>query len=129
MAELLAHLFGDFPFQNHLMATRKPVSTTFAAVHVAIYTAWFIAWTDASAAALFVIAATHFLIDRFRLARYWVEFYGVGCEGWIVRTLRERGILKVDPIEPAPPLLVLVLLIVVDNTFHLAINNLALTWL
>lgn len=119
--ELIAHLFGDYILQNHTMAARKTSSSLWAAIHVAFYLIPFLFLTW-SPLALAMIAGTHFVIDRFRLARYWVEFWGVGCNGWVTRNL-------IEPIEPAPPFLAVWLLIIVDNTFHLAINHVALTWL
>jgi hypothetical protein len=116
MPELLAHLVGDYALQNHAMATRKTSSSRWAALHVACYMLPFLCLTR-SPAALAIIAGTHFLIDRFRLAGYWVRFWGIGVEGRLT-----------GPVEPAPPFLAVWLLIIVDNTFHLAINHLALTW-
>ena len=121
--ELIAHLVGDYVLQNHAMATRKTASSKWAAIHVAFYTLPFfllmlspidgfsLPW---SSAALAIIASTHFAIDRYGIARRWVAFYGIGVPS------RFTG-----PIEAAPPFLATWLLIIVDNTFHLAINRLA----
>jgi len=69
MSELLCHLFGDFVIQNHWMATQKTKSSFVAAVHALTYGIPFLLLTH-SPAALAVIIGTHFLIDRFRLARH-----------------------------------------------------------
>lgn len=114
MVEILAHLWGDFAFQNHVMATRKTTSSVWAAIHVVCYTLPFLFLTR-SPAALAVIAGSHYLIDRYRLAGCWVRFWGVGQQG-----------LCTGPIETAPPFLAIWLTIIVDNTFHLTINHLAL---
>ena len=98
-----------------------------------------------------VMAGTHLVIDRFRLAGYWCRFWGVGCEGSPARRLRlladrcERRGQEVcgdehwawphahlpprEAPEPAPPYLAVWLLIIVDNTLHLTINAAALAFL
>jgi len=121
LGELIAHLCGDYVLQNHWMATRKTSSSLAAAVHAATYTIPFLILTK-SPLALAVIVGTHFIIDRFRLARYWVQFWGIGNPGWI------GGRLGLD-IPTAPDFLGVWLLIIVDNTAHLAINHGAILWL
>jgi hypothetical protein len=118
MNELLCHLFGDYVFQNHAMALRKTVSTPWAAFHALVYTIPFICITR-EPAAISIIMVTHMIIDRQRLAKYWVRFYGVGQTGWIC----ERFGMKIDD---APVWLATWLLIIVDNTIHLTINHFAL---
>ncbi len=151
MPELLAHLVGDYILQNHWMANEKTRAWLPALVHAAIYTAVFALLTQ-DWRALAVIGGTHLLIDRFRLARYWVEFWGVGVEGRVIAWIMERrnhvrvevragpeAGAKVDrywlhhgdfhrvPVTAdAPPFLGVWLLILVDNTAHLTINHLAL---
>lgn len=150
MSELLAHLVGDYVLQNHVMATRKTMSSVWAAIHVVCYTLPFLFLTR-SPAALAVIAGTHFLIDRYRLAGCWVRFYGNGVPGWLPTELhnfrRESYALKwmIDhPVagrfeqarriydkyhplpDPAPPFLAAWLTIIIDNTFHLLVNHLAI---
>lgn len=87
MAELICHLLGDYCFQNHRMAARKTSSWLWAAIHVAFYMLPFL-FLRPSLLAFVVMAGTHLVIDRFRLAKYWVGFWGVGCEGkvtaWLV---------------------------------------------
>lgn len=123
MTELIAHLFGDYVVQNHVMATRKTSSSLWAAVHVACYTVPFLFLTW-SPLALAIIAGTHFVIDRFALAGYWVRFWGVGNPGTLLAAL--SGNLGCNLPDPAPPFLAVWLTIIVDNTFHLVINHLAL---
>lgn len=167
----IAHLVGDYMLQNHWMATRKTSSSIPAAVHVLLYVLPFLVLTQ-DWRAIAVIGGTHFLIDRFRLAKYWVEFWGNGVEGQVIgRLMRLRGYelaeVLVKPyekqtrwvkrealkrhkyvlaqegifgahaqlaqnslprIEPAPPFLSVWLLILVDNTMHLAINAATLIW-
>jgi hypothetical protein len=121
MGELIAHLTGDYVLQNHWMANRKTSSSLAAAIHVFFYTLPFLLlsqhWQATS-----VIAGTHFVIDRFRLAKYWVHFWGVGNTGWVGRKL---GL----DVAAAPDWLAVWLLIIVDNTAHLAINHASILWL
>lgn len=154
MSQLICHLIGDYVVQNHWMANTKTRSSFAALVHAATYTAVFLAITRAPLP-LAIIGGTHFLIDRFRLARYWVEFWGVGCDGWVARQARRlacrRAIASEQAMrfntyapspsetcieaikaeyaapEPAPPFLAVWLLIIVDNTIHLMVNAAALS--
>ena len=66
---ILAHFVGDYIIQNHWMAVRKLESWPVALVHGFSYTIPYIFVTQ-SIPALLVIALTHALIDRYRLARY-----------------------------------------------------------
>ena len=139
MGELIAHLFGDYVFQNHWMATNKVRSSRACWIHVACYVLPFLFLTR-SPYALAVIAGTHFAIDRWSLAKRWVNFWGVGCDGSILPFLDELRRLPLyftpamggcprEQLEPAPPFLAVWLTIIVDNSFHLLINHYALNLL
>lgn len=140
MIELLAHLVGDYVLQSHAMATRKTLSLVWAFIHAAFYALPFLLLTR-SPAALAVILVTHALIDRLGIARRWCQFYGVGFPGLWDRALRwadrcchdpkciTAHVDLVPPFEPPPPFLGVWLVIIVDNTLHLAINHAALAWL
>ena len=127
MLQLICHLFGDYVLQNHWMANEKTKSSWPALVHALFYCIPFALLIEFGGGgswwSLAVIGSTHFLIDRFRLARYWVDFWGVGNGGWIMPKLTGK---KVDP---APAWLGVWLLIIVDNTVHLGINYAALALL
>lgn len=157
MTELLCHLLGDYCLQNHAMAAKKTSSWRWAALHVVLYSLPFVLVFRPSHAALAVLAGTHLVIDRFRLAKYWVAFWGVGCEGWLPRQFRlwrrgrhiawclrvqlrdfrccvpevaQQAAIQLHPEpQPAPDFLAVWLLILVDNTAHLTINHLALRFL
>lgn len=153
MTQLICHLFGDYVFQNQVMATRKRSSWLWAMVHVFIYSLVFLAVMRPSWSAMAVIAGTHLLIDRFALAGYWIRFYGIGRYGLVASYIRDYwrednvydrlssdpdisvdlAYLEFDqwwPIpDPAPDYLAVWLTIIVDNSWHLAINSMALTWL
>lgn len=108
MLQLIAHLLGDYVFQNQWMADNKTKAWGAACVHVAIYSLIVALLLKPGVIAMVIIGGTHLLIDRFRLARYWCEFYGVGTAPHV------------------PPFLSVWLLIIVDNTMHLAINYAAI---
>jgi hypothetical protein len=73
MEQLLMHLFGDYIVQSHWMANNKTKHWWPALAHASAYSASFaiaccfgiLSWR-----ALFVIWSTHYVIDRYRLARY-----------------------------------------------------------
>lgn len=152
MNQLIAHLIGDYVLQNHWMAINKTTNSFAAWCHVCLYGIPFLFLVD-SWTALAVIVGTHFVIDRFRLAQYWVDFWGSGKEGAVLTSIMHtRGYVVerilngeeywVDPdhlpgdfrdgikrIQPASPFLSVWLLIIIDNTMHLCINAIALAWL
>jgi hypothetical protein len=124
--QLILHLFGDYMTQSDWMADVKPRDTFGAALHASIYSLPFLL-LQPSAAAFAVILGTHFLIDRFRLARYvvyaknfiaprryWYAWADCSATGYH----RDR-----------PAWLAVWLMIAADNTLHLAINYAALAWL
>ncbi len=142
MPELIAHLFGDYVLQNHWMAAKKTGSWYVALLHAFLYTLPFLFITQ-SFPALGMIFSTHAVIDRYRLAKYWTRFWGVGEPGWVATHLEylirgtykigvpgidysKTGVLNSWLPEAAPPWLGVWLLILVDNTFHLLLNRLAI---
>jgi len=108
------------------MATEKTKRSLPAFVHVLSYGLPFL-FLRPSLLALFVIVSTHFVIDRWRLARYLV---------WAKNT-----IAPFDQQEPwrdcaatgypaeTPPYLAVWLMILADNICHVLINGLALKYL
>lgn len=122
MTQLLAHLWGDYILQSEWMAQNKTKQSLAALIHALLYAATFLLLTR-HWLALAVIVGTHFLIDRFRLARYavWLKNGGpFNSWGFVSPT----GY----PVE-TPPWLAVWLLIIADNTLHLSINYAALRWL
>ncbi len=131
MWPLIAHLTGDYVLQNQWMADQKTKRWLPAALHALLYGLPFLLLVE-SWQAWVVIVATHALIDRYRLARLWVEFWGVGF--WPTRI--GRAVAKTQGDDPlaagsqSPPAFLSVwLLIIVDNCWHLTINQLAIEWL
>lgn len=69
MIELICHLLGDYVIQSDWMASEKTKRSLAALAHAVTYTLPFLFLTR-SWKALAFIAVTHFIIDRWRLARY-----------------------------------------------------------
>lgn len=146
MSEALSHLFGDYVVQSDWMAVEKTSRHLPATLHAACYAACFLPVTRSSRA-LAVIGGTHFLIDRYRLARYvvWAKNQLAPAEwrhAWnnhVDRTgyhtpdvtwVDAHGVTRVvhdDCIRQGKPeWLALPLLIVADNALHLLINRWAI---
>jgi len=124
--QLVAHLVGDYLLQSHWMATSKTKRHLPAMLHAVTYGLPFLLLRP-SPAALAVIIGSHFVLDRWRLARHIV---------WAKNQLAPVGsrwpwTLSDDTGYPpnTPPWLATWLLIVADNTIHVLINAAALEWL
>ena len=73
MEMLVAHMFGDYFFQNEYIALNKTKNTLVCLLHCAIYTtcvAIICQWFDYR---LIIVFLSHFIMDRFRLAKYWTR--------------------------------------------------------
>lgn len=141
MAQILSHLWGDYIFQSDWMALNKSKRSWPCLVHCLLYTACFL-FVTRSVPALAVIFVTHFMIDRFGLARYlvWAKNHlgPVYRPGYDELDPVPRGPQRYDPwwmcsatgySKDRPVWLTVWLLIVADNTLHLTINCVALRWL
>lgn len=117
--QILAHLVGDYILQSHWMATEKTKQSFAAAVHAITYTLPFLFLTQSPAALAFIVG-THFLIDRFRLARY-VAWFKNGYAFTSDEPVTATG-YKAD----VPAWLSVWLLIIADNILHLICNGAAL---
>lgn len=122
--QILAHLVGDYVLQSDWMAREKTSRLAVALVHALFYSLPFVLLRP-SLAAWLVIVTTHAVIDRWRLARLIVW-----AKEWL------------SPVRPAPlaecptgygadkpAWLSVWLLIIADNTMHIAINGAAMRWL
>jgi len=152
MLQLILHLLGDYILQSEPMAASKRSSSAWAGFHALTYSLPF--WLlQPSWAAWAVICASHFLIDRFGLARHvvWAKNLILGLwPKWLWRTISaRRGANAAEDARwhdecrslawshckatgyPATlePWLAAALLIITDNTIHLLINWTALRWL
>lgn len=113
MNELLAHLVGDYLIQSHWMAVNKVKAWKPAILHGLSYSLPFLLITN-SLCTLFIIAVTHIIIDRYRLANYIAKI-----KNWNWKTSNGYP-------EEAPIWLTVWLMIIADNTMHLLINHFAL---
>lgn len=152
MPQLLLHLAGDYVLQSHWMALNKAKSTFACLFHVTCYSLPFLLLKP-SWIAFAVIFVTHFLIDRFALAKYlvWLKNKCLnptwGLHEEIVRYDAQQCsdsaklIAEFDSVKwgnckdtggypkETPPFLWVWLTIAADNWMHLTLNWLALTYL
>lgn len=128
--QLVAHAVGDYILQSDWMATEKTKQNAAAAAHAITYTVPFLFLTR-SPAALAVILGTHFVIDRWRLARYVVWAKNLLCPYWMLWDVNMTWqACKATGYSPErPPWLAVWLLIIADNTLHVLCNGLALRFL
>lgn len=125
MEQLILHLVGDYVTQSDWMAQNKTKSTWAAFVHASIYSLPFL--LIASLHAFLIIWVTHLLIDRFRIARYVVFAKNMICPPREWKNWDQCD--KTGYSNDAPPWLSVWLMILCDNTMHLAINYLAIRFL
>ncbi len=132
-SQILAHLWGDYILQSDWMAQNKTKRSWPCLVHAMIYTLCFVPIflaNHSSDATILVILVTHFLIDRFRLARFvvsakntigqpYAKFLDSPNE-YSTATGYSKGV---------PDWLAVWLLIIADNIIHITINGLALRYL
>lgn len=91
--QLLCHLFGDYVLQSDWMALTKTSKSRAAALHAAVYGLPFLLLGPSAAAWAFVVVS-HFVIDRWRLARH---------VGWLKNFLAPRWIEVRVGASPPPP--------------------------
>lgn len=131
--QLLAHGIGDYILQSDWMAQNKTKDSVPAVIHAFVYTLCFYPFLGHSHFfAASVIFGTHFLIDRYRLARYVVWAKNFMTPNWGAnlawRNCAKTGYLDADRLGP-PAWLSVWLLIIADNILHVAINGIALKYL
>jgi hypothetical protein len=120
--QLLCHAIGDYVLQSHWMATGKTTSTVPALAHALVYAIPFLVVTH-SPGSLLAISATHFVIDRWRLARHvcWLKNWLAPVHNRPWSECRATGY----PPE-TPPWLAVWLMIAADNTLHVLLNGWAI---
>ncbi len=114
--QLLAHLIGDYVLQSEWMAMNKTKRSWPALVHVFFYTIpFFFLTTDIFD--LILISGTHFLIDRFSIAKHIASLRDYICpiKLWFVKKEDNK-----------PVWLGFWLNVIIDNTMHLVINAIVL---
>lgn len=141
MEQLLLHLIGDYVLQSDWMASRKTSWSFEALVHATVYSLPFLLLRP-SWAAFAVILTTHFLIDRYRLAKYvcYAKNFLAPLSHTTARAAADGRFVYEEKYEwencsetgypsETPVWLATWLLIIVDNTMHLTINYLSLRYL
>lgn len=124
--QLVAHAIGDYILQSDWMASEKTKINSAAAAHALTYTIPFLFLVEWSWLALSVICVTHFIIDRWRLARYVVyakNFLAPVSYWYDWEDCKGTGYHK-----SRPDWLAVWLLIIADNLMHIVINGAALYW-
>jgi hypothetical protein len=150
--QILCHLIGDYVLQSDWMAAEKTKKSIAAACHALAYSVSFLFLRPSFTAMAFIVG-THFIVDRWRLARYVVwaknflsprdtlEWVQVPSDetvssptGYVTtakmntywRTWRECSATGYPPERPT--WLTVWLLIIADNTLHLICNGIALKY-
>lgn len=126
--QLVAHAIGDYILQSDWMANEKTKKSFAAIIHAICYTLPFV-WLapTMSWSAWAVMAGTHFLIDRFRLARYvcYAKNWFSSSKWWYPwADCNATGYHK-----DRPAWMAVWLMIIADNTMHVCINAAALKYL
>lgn len=129
---LLAHLVGDYIFQDDAMALKKTTSWRWAIYHALTYSLPYILlfvllqaplWPAVAAWA--IIAGTHAVIDRYRLAKHVIW----GRNQLVPRSFRYPWSEAKDNAGYSagkPVWMSTWLMIIVDNSIHLVINTVAI---
>lgn len=151
--QLICHAVGDYILQSDWMANNKTKRWAPCAAHALAYGIPFLVLTP-SWKAMLVIVGTHFLIDRYRLARYVI---------WAKNFLAPRTTIELEHTlntpeasspggfvneyvvkrwwhpwsecsatgyhKDMPPWLSVWLMIAADNVLHILLNSLALKYL
>lgn len=125
--QLVAHAIGDYICQSHWMANTKANRTLAAFWHVATYGLPFLFFRPTLTAYL-VIVGSHFLIDRYRLARHLVRLKNLIAPWSEAKTAWQTADNTGYP-AGTPPYLSIWLLIIADNLIHIVCNALALKYL
>lgn len=119
--QIMAHLVGDYILQSDWMVKEKGSSNLAALLHVFFYTLPFLLITQAPLA-LGMIAGTHFVIDRWRLARVLIWAKNRPWPGSL-----PWSECKATGYPPNLPVWMSTwLMILVDNVMHLLINGAAI---
>lgn len=131
---LVAHFVGDYLLQSDWMANEKTKENWAAFCHAATYCLPFLLITRDPAAIGFIYS-THYLIDRYRLARYvcWAKNVfspatTTSPDGSVLRWRWPWAVCSGTGYhESKPPWMSVWLMIIADNTLHLICNGIAVT--
>ena len=123
MLQLILHLIGDYITQSDWMAQNKTRAHFPAIVHALLYSLPFL--LIGNRWAFDVIFVSHFLVDRYCLARFVV--FAKNFMGWPFPKWEDCKATGYPSARPA--WMAIWLLIIADNTIHLCCNALALRYL
>lgn len=130
--QIICHLIGDYILQSDWMANEKTKKSFAALCHVLTYGLPFLFLRPSISAFLFIVG-THFIIDRWRLARYVVALkewlFGKPLFGMSLTSYWHLCNQATGYSEDKPAWLAVWLLIIADNILHILLNGIALTWL
>lgn len=126
--QIVIHAIGDYVIQSDWMANVKTKKHLPAIAHVATYAPPFLLLTQSWRALLF-IAITHFIIDRWRLARYicWLKNYLAPRSAWTPPWSEVKDSFGYP--KDRPPWLAGWLMIITDNVMHIICNGIAIYYL
>jgi hypothetical protein len=125
--QIVVHLAGDYLTQSDWMASFKTKSSFAALCHAAVYSVPF--WLfHPTVSAWLVIFGTHYLIDRYRLARYvvWAKNF-LAPPGSNPPWSKCKDTFGYPPDRPA--WLAMWLMVIGDNICHILLNGIALRYL
>jgi hypothetical protein len=129
--QLVAHAIGDYIFQSDWMANNKRKNDWAATIHALTYTLPFVFITQVPLA-LWFIFFTHYLVDRYGLARFVVWLKNWPFETYEVPGSIDGYATRLKPITPTgydadkPPFLAVWLFIIADNIIHVLCNGLVI---
>lgn len=119
--QIIAHLVGDYILQSDWMVKEKGSSSLATLIHVFFYTLPFLLITR-EPVTLAIIAGTHFVIDRWRLARVLIWLKNRPWPG----SLPWAECSKTGYPPNLPIWMSTWLMILVDNILHILINGAAI---
>lgn len=126
---LIAHLFGDYIFQNDWMAQNKTSNLGIAWLHGLTYTLIYIVMfaiigmsfsLTRGLIVVFIIGGTHIVIDRWRLVKQIIWLINGFSYPW-AEAKANNGYSKNTPVWMSTWLM-----IIVDNSVHLLINTVSI---
>ena len=109
----ILHLVGDYLLQNDWLAQNKTKSSLAAMMHAVVYSTPFIFICTSNW--WFLICFGHFLIDRYRLAVYWIKLVNWNWNSENFGYANDK-----------PPFMSIWLMIIIDNVWHIIINSVSI---
>lgn len=109
----ILHLVGDYLLQNDWMANEKTKNSGAAFAHASIYSMpFFLVLPNYWWLLIFI---SHFLIDRYRLAVYWIKLVNWNWSSQNFGYANDK-----------PPFMSIWLMIIIDNIWHIIFNSIAI---